>query len=213
MGDETYVVQHFGYSARTLVNSVYNVSFDYLKNCVDILETAVSETLKDKAPADLEHRMQELFGELSTSLNKDCDRLQLFTERNLMRVPSYVLLPGDEIHRSPDSDAIPVAVLKAQAATLKKRIAQEKVRQEALRHELAQQEVTRRHLRSVMEKICAVLEGLPQASIASWSTTTVPEGSYMMGGGGEQPTPSQHDSTSLSDLTGSVVPKKPHKVL
>ncbi|XP_077554307.1 uncharacterized protein LOC144169149 [Haemaphysalis longicornis] len=159
MGDETYVVQHFGYSARSLVNSVYNLSFDYLANCVDALKVAVSETLKDEAPADLEHRMHKLFAELSTSLNKNCDKLQLYTERNVMHVPSYVLLPTDEIHRSPD--AIPLAVLKAQATILMKRIAKEKVRQEALRDELARQEDTRRHLWSIMEKICAMPKGLP----------------------------------------------------
>lgn len=211
MSDESYVVQHFGASARTLVNTVYNTCFDYLGDCLDSLKTAVLETLKDEAPADLDQRMDTLFAELSTSLDKDCDRLQLFTERNVMRVPSYVLLPGDEVHRTPpDGDAVPVAVLKAQVATLKKRIAEEKMKQQELKDELAHQDVVRRHLRSTLEQICQVQATLPQAADAS--SNALPEGSDTMGGGELLPTGGQeegmHDSISSSDLVGPAVPEK-----
>lgn len=175
MSDESYVVQHFGHSPSSLVDSVYNVCHDYMEGCVDALKTAVRETLGDEAPADLDRRMETLFTELSSSLDKECDELQQLVERDVMNVPEYVLLPGDEVHRSPESDAVPVAKLREQAATLKKRIVEHKIRQQELKDELAMQDRVRRHLRSTLQQICEMQEGLPGAADAS--SSALPEGS------------------------------------
>ncbi|XP_054931693.1 protein MIS12 homolog isoform X2 [Dermacentor andersoni] len=128
MTDNSYAVQHFGFSPKSIVDDVYSIWFDYTQKCLDDLKTTLQDKASGRIPPDeLEANMESIFQEMVPEFNKNADKLEEFMQSNITHVPSHVLLPEDDVHRQlPDERRPSVSSLRAQLGSLHRRIAQGK---------------------------------------------------------------------------------------
>ncbi|XP_037509767.1 uncharacterized protein LOC119386557 [Rhipicephalus sanguineus] len=173
MTDGSYAVQHFGVSPKSIVDCVYNVWFDYTEKCLDALKAALQDKASGHiAPDELEAWVDSVFREMVPEFNKNAEKLEEYMKRNIVHVPSHVLLPEDGAHRlSADERKMSVSLLRAQFGSLRRQIVQETARQQALLGEVAQQDVLREQLRFKLQNIEEMAQRVAEENNA---TTGVP---------------------------------------
>ncbi|XP_077520731.1 uncharacterized protein LOC144132294 isoform X3 [Amblyomma americanum] len=124
MEDDSYMVQHFGISPRSVADSMYNIWFDYTERCLDALKVSIRDKALTQVPPDvLESTEEAIFQAMIPGMNSEASKLEDFLRQDIMHIPPHVLLPEDEVHRNPSSQAL--ASLKLQLESARRRLAEE----------------------------------------------------------------------------------------
>ncbi|XP_077520730.1 uncharacterized protein LOC144132294 isoform X2 [Amblyomma americanum] len=123
MEDDSYMVQHFGISPRSVADSMYNIWFDYTERCLDALKVSIRDKALTQVPPDvLESTEEAIFQAMIPGMNSEASKLEDFLRQDIMHIPPHVLLPEDEVHRNPSSQAL--ASLKLQLESARRRLAE-----------------------------------------------------------------------------------------
>ncbi len=131
VADFEYATQHFGFTPKAFVDGIYNAVNDYIKGFFKEMGKVLDEEFA-KGDAILSSKIRQqckrLIAKCYESVDKSMDKMELFLLKNILLVPSAVLLPEDEVHKGSvlkDEDSSTEAGLDKEILELKTEILKE----------------------------------------------------------------------------------------
>ncbi|KAG8178796.1 hypothetical protein JTE90_024658 [Oedothorax gibbosus] len=164
--DAAYVTQHFGFHSRAFLDKIYNGNYESVFEALRQLKKHLIEEYKNIAPAkEIDMNTEVLFRHLTQRLDRTMDRLEVYLDSNIFKIPKHIVLPEDEVHMSQPCTAREDEKLDAELEDLKQRIIEERIKKNYLKCKIVEQKTIIEDLGQFENKLHTILKVVEESQM------------------------------------------------
>lgn len=97
--NQEYETQYFGFTPSTAVDEVFNINSDFVEDAIRITNKVLTVKYPDISPTIIQKASEDLYDDILKSLDKMCDKLELYLLNNILNMPDNFVLPEDRVHQ------------------------------------------------------------------------------------------------------------------